>query len=244
MIMMGAFFGYLYMSSVSKKELGIHPDKIQTLAIYVILSAFIGGKLFFYLEDPDYYFSDTSNMLRTFRTGFVFYGSLIFAVPVAIWYFRKEKWSLWPMMDILAITTLIIHMFGRMGCFSAGCCYGIPTHTEWGVVFTDEYTQARPTHTALHPTQLYEFFLLACLLVFLILFKRHKRFEGQLFMIYLMIYAVGRAIIEIFRGDLRRGFIIENVLSHSQFISIFIVSLAMWAYWKLRKRGIHQSKKR
>jgi len=242
MIMLGALLGYLYMSRAAKKELGIDPDKIQTLAIYVILSAFIGGKLFFYFEKPSYYFNPPSNMLEDFRTGFVFYGSLLFAVPIAVWFFRKEKWPLWPMMDRLAITTLIIHMFGRLGCFSAGCCYGIPTDAAWGVTFTDPLSQADPKHIALHPTQLYEALFLAGVLVFLLMFKRYKRFEGQLFMIYLMLYAVGRAVIEIYRGDLRRGFIIEDVLSHSQFISVFIIAFALWMYRRLSKKGLYKPK--
>ena len=237
MIMLGALLGYIYMSMSAKKDLGIDPDKIQTLAIYVILAAFIGGKLFFYFEKPSFYFNPPSNMLVNFRTGFVFYGSLIFAVPIAVWFFRKEKWPLWPMLDRLAITTLIIHASGRLGCFAAGCCYGVPTDAPWGVTFTHELSQAEPLHTALHPTQLYESFFLMGILVFLLMFKRHQRFEGQLFSIYLMLYAIGRGVIEIFRGDLRRGFIIEDILSHSQLISIFMIAVALWMYVRQRKRG-------
>ncbi|MCP4458144.1 MAG: prolipoprotein diacylglyceryl transferase [Cytophagales bacterium] len=241
MIMLGALIAYLYMASTVKRELGIEPDKIQTVAIFIILSAFIGGKLFFYFEKPNYYFNPPSNMLENFRTGFVFYGSLIFAVPVAVWYFRKEKWPLWAMMDRLAIASLILHASGRLGCFFAGCCYGVPTDLPWGVTFTDELAQAKPLQTTLHPTQLYESFFLLSVLVFLIMFKRYKRFDGQLFMIYLLLYAVGRGIIEIFRGDLRRGFLIEDILSHSQFISILLITVALWMYRRLQKRGkIHK----
>jgi len=237
LIMIGALLAYLYMAHVAKKDLGIDPDKIQTIAIYVIFAAFVGGKLFFYFEKPSFYFKPPSNMLVNFRTGFVFYGSLICALPIAIWYFRKEKWPLWPMMDRLAIATLIVHSFGRMGCFFAGCCYGTPTDLPWGVTFTDELSQAEPLHTALHPTQLYESLFLIGLMVYLLMFKRHQRFEGQLFMIYLMAYAAGRGIIEIFRGDLRRGFLIEDVLSHSQFISLILIAVALWWYFSLSKRG-------
>ena len=242
MIMLGALLSYLFITRSAKRELGIDPDKIQTLAIYVILSAFLGGKLFFYFEDPKFYFHPPSNMLQDFRTGFVFYGSLLFAVPIAFWFFKKEKWPLWPMMDLLAITILIIHTSGRLGCFSAGCCYGLPTNAPWGISFTNELSQAEPLHTSLHPTQLYEAVFLGLLIIFLIMFKRHKRFEGQLFMIYLMVYSVGRGMIEIFRGDLRRGFIIEDFLSHSQLISLFIICFALWMYRKLRKKGLRVKK--
>jgi phosphatidylglycerol:prolipoprotein diacylglycerol transferase len=235
LIMVGAIMGYIYMAYTCKKELNIHPDKIQTLAIWVIFGAFVGGKLFFYFEDPAYYFSKPSRMVENFRTGFVFYGSLLVAVPIAIYFFCKEKWPLWAMLDRLAITTLIIHAFGRLGCFSAGCCYGKPTDVAWGVTFTDPLAKADPLHTALHPTQLYEAAFLFVLLVVLFMFQRYKRFEGQLFIIYLISYAVGRGVIEIYRGDLRRGFIIEDILSHSQFISIFIIALAIWMYMRLSR---------
>jgi phosphatidylglycerol:prolipoprotein diacylglycerol transferase len=237
MIMTGAFLGYLYMSRTAKKELGIEPDHIQTLAIYIIFAAFIGGKLFFYFEKPDFYFNPPSNMMKNFRQGFVFYGSLIFAIPVAIWFFRKNKWPVWPFMDRLAITGTIIHACGRMGCFFAGCCYGLPTEQPWGVSFTDSETQARPMHTHLHPTQLYEVFNILAIMAVLLMLKRHKRFEGQLFLIYVILYSIGRSIVEIFRGDIRRGFIIEDVLSHSQFIALLLIAACLWAYRSFSKRA-------
>lgn len=234
MIMLGAIAGYFYMSRAVSSDLGIPAEKIQNLAILVILAAFVGGKLFFYLEKPEYYFGSLSNMTSNFRTGFVFYGSLLFVIPVTVWYFRKHKWPVWPMMDRLAITGCIIHAFGRMGCFFAGCCYGKTTDSFLGVTFTDATSQADPLHTALHPTQLYDAFLIVSILVILLMFKRHKRFEGQLFLIYIVLYAVGRGVVEVFRGDVARGFIIEDVLSHSQFISILIICGALWAYLKLK----------
>lgn len=236
MIMLGAVLGYIYMSTTVKKEMGITRDKIQNLAIIVILTAFVGGKFFFYLEKPDYYFNPPSNMFKNFRTGFVFYGSLLFAIPATVWYFRKEKWPLWPMMDRLAITACIIHFCGRLGCFFAGCCYGVPTDSFLGITFTDPNSQAEPLHTALHPTQLYEATLIGSILVILYMLKRHRRLEGKLFFIYVILYASGRSITEIFRGDVRRGYIIEGILSHSQFISLLLIAFALGYYFlKMRK---------
>ncbi len=236
MIALGATLGYFYTSRTAKKELDIDSDIIQGLARWVIIAAFIGGKLFYYFESPAYYFSEPANMLKNFRTGFVFYGSLIFAIPTVIWYFRKHKLPFWPMMDLMAITGCIVHISGRMGCFFAGCCYGSPTDMPWGITFSDSLSQAKPLNTALHPTQLYEILLISTILVTLIMFKRHKRFEGQLFFLYIMMYAVGRSVTEIFRGDLRRGFIIEDVLSHSQFISLLLFLVVGTFYYLFSKR--------
>ena len=236
MIMMGAVLGFLYMSYSVKKEMGIERDKIQNLAIMIILAAFIGGKLFFYMENPSYYFESWANMKRNFRTGFVFYGSLLFAIPVVIWYFKKEKWPVWPMLDRIAIVACIIHGTGRLGCFFAGCCHGVPTDLPWGVTFTNPVSQAEPLNTPLHPTQLYSSFMILSILVILLMLKRHQRFEGQLFFVYIILYAVGRGIIEIFRGDEERGYIIDGIISHSQFISIVVILITGFAYWSFKQK--------
>lgn len=240
LIALGAFSGYLYMAHNAKKQLGVDTEVIQGLCIWIIFAAFVGGKVLFYMEKPSFYFNPPSNMLHNFRTGFVFYGSLIFAIPTAIWYFRKYKLPLLPMLDLLAITACIIHIFGRMGCFMAGCCYGLPTDKPWGVTFTDEISKA-PLHQSLHPTQLYEIFLIGSIMVVLLMFKRYQRFKGQLFFIYVMLYAVGRSINEIFRGDIRRGFVIDNVLSHSQFISLLLIAAMLYFYVRTQKRSARTS---
>lgn len=242
MIMIGATLGFFYMTHAAKKDLGIERDQIQNLAILVIISAFAGGKLFFYLEDPAYYFSSWENIRKNFRTGFVFYGSLLFAVPLIIWFFRKEKWPLWPLMDRLAITACIIHGLGRLGCFFAGCCHGTPTDIPWAVTFTHTASQAEPLHTPLHPTQLYSATLIFGIMIILLMLKRHNRFEGQLFFIYIILYALGRGVIEIFRGDEERGYIIDGVLSHSQFISIGVIIVTSWAYLRFMKKARFKKK--
>lgn len=236
LIASGAFLGYLYLAKTAKKQLGVGTDTIQSLAIIIILSAFIGGKLLFYLEKPSVYFNNPSEMVEDFRNGFVFYGSLIFAIPTAIWFFRKKKLPVMPMMDIIAFTALIIHSFGRMGCFFAGCCYGKETDGPIFITFTDEAGVA-PTDTHLHPTQLYSVFTLLIIFTILKMFKRYQRFEGQLFFLYVMMYAVGRGILEIFRGDIRRGFIIGDWLSHSQLISLIMIAIIGFFYIRENKKS-------
>lgn len=236
LIALGALFGFLYVSFVAKKELGIEGQVIQGLARIIIIAAFVGGKVFYYFEDPGFYFSPPSNMLHNFRTGFVFYGSLLFVIPSVIWYVRKHKLPIMPMLDIVAIAGIIIHSCGRVGCFLAGCCYGKETTGSIFVEFTDEAAVA-PINQHLHPTQLYSIALLLCIFIIVIMFKRHQRFQGQLFFVYIMLYALGRGVIEIFRGDMRRGFIIENVLSHSQLISLLLIGVIGFFYIKLHRKA-------
>ena len=139
------------------------------------------------------------------------------------------------MLDYLAVTAVIIHFFGRLGCLLAGCCYGIPTDLWWGITFTDPACSADPLHTSLHPTQIYSMALLAGTFVVLWRMMPRKQFHGQVFFTYLVIYAIGRSVIEEFRGDEARGFVFDGWLSHSQLISLFIVLIALAAVIYQRK---------
>jgi len=234
MIVLGAGLAYWFLSEQAKKKYGVDPDKISSLLVWIFITAFVGGKIFFYLEDPDIYLEDPSRMFDDIGNGFVFFGSLLFAVPTTIWFFIKEKWDVWGMLDLLAFTTLIVHAFGRLGCFFAGCCHGIPTEGGWGLTFTDPASQAEPLGIPLHPTQLYSVVMLASIFYFLYRFRAKKKFDGQIFILYVILYSIGRSIIEVFRGDEARGYIIDGKLTHSQFISLLLV-LAMIGLYFWRK---------
>lgn len=235
-IALGSYAAYSYLAYAAKKELGIDNRKISTLFMIIVAAAFVGGKLLFYLEDPAYYFNTPSNMVRSIGNGFVFFGSLLFVIPAVGWYFRQHKIPVWPMLDLLGITACIVHAFGRVGCFLAGCCHGIPTEAWVGVTFTDPNCSAEPLHTPLHPTQLYEAASIAAIGFFLWWLKKRKKFEGQVFLVYLILYGVARSIIEVFRGDEERGYIIEHWLSHSQFISVLLIVAVAFVY-RLRAQG-------
>jgi phosphatidylglycerol---prolipoprotein diacylglyceryl transferase len=232
-IALGALLAFAYMYWQGKKQYGITFDQSNNLFILLVVAAVIGGKLFMIFEDPSLYLSQPKKLVS--GSGFVFYGSLLTCIPVMLWYFRKIKVPVLGMLDIMAAVTCIVHGFGRVGCFMAGCCYGLPTDSFLSVVFTDPVCQAEPLHTALHPTQLYEAGFIFSLLIVLLLIKSRKRFNGQLFLIYLMAYAIGRAVLEIFRGDIERGFLIKDIISNSQFISLCVISAALYFYIRLKR---------
>lgn len=234
-IAMGALLGFLYMYKQGKKEFGLTFDQSNNLFIMLVLAGIIGGKLFLIFEDPSLYLHRPKNLIS--GSGFVFYGSLLLAIPIMLWYFKKIKVPVLGMLDVMAIVTCIVHGFGRIGCFMAGCCYGIPTDSFLGVIFTDAKCQAEPLNTSLHPTQLYEATLIFSIMAVLWLFKSGKKFNGQLFLLYLMTYAFGRGILELFRGDIQRGFVVKNILSNSQFISLLVIAVALFFYVRLRRKS-------
>lgn len=228
-IVLGIILGTLYTKWNARKIVGV---ELPNTFIYLIFAAgFIGGKIFYFLENPSYYWNHLSLLLNVFSGGFVFYGSFVTIIFAVIWYLKKHNIEVLPMLDILAITTIILQILGRTGCFFAGCCYGLPTNSAFGVVFSTS------NHFTVHPTQLYEVFILILIVLFLLIINRHKQFQGQLFLLYISLYGISRIILEFFRGD-TRGYIIKDTLSHSQFIAIIILLIALFFYKKRKQQTI------
>jgi len=228
-IVLGTLIAALYTKWSAKKELGIL--NLSNSFFYIIfIAGFVGGKLFFYLERPLHFLGNPKLMLDNFSGGFVFYGSFVTIIPIVIWYLKSSKIPVLPMLDILAITTIIAHSLGRIGCFNAGCCYGTQTDSLLGVVFPTS------NNVTVHPTQLYEASILIGIALILLYIKNRQQFKGQLFLLYIAMYAVCRTFIELFRGD-NRGSIIENYLSHSQFIALLILITASFFYIKLKTKN-------
>jgi len=232
-IAIGAIAGGLYMWKQGNKQYGMSFDQANVLFVLLIFAGVGGGKLFLILENPSHYLSNYTELFS--GSGFVFYGSLLTAIPLMLWFFKKNKLPMRGMLDIMAVVTCLVHGFGRIGCFNAGCCYGLPTDRFWGVVFTDPACPAQPLGVPLHPTQLYEAGFVFLILLLLLWLKPRIKFDGQLFLIYLMLYASGRCVLEIFRGDFQRGFVVEGILSNSQAVSLVIIAFAGFFYFKWRK---------
>lgn len=241
-IAVGAAAGFVYMAQQGKRQFGLTFDQSNTLFILLLAGGIIGGKLFVIFERPSFYFSNPSQLFS--GSGFVFYGSLLTCLPLMLWFFRKHKIPLWAMLDVMAVVTCLVHGFGRIGCFMAGCCYGQPTESALGVVFTNPVCLAEPLGTPLHPTQLYEASLIFSILLGLLWLKKRRQFEGQLFLVYLIVYATGRGMLELVRGDLERGFLIQDYVTNSQFISLLIIGGAVYFYVTRRKSTLLSAKAR
>jgi phosphatidylglycerol:prolipoprotein diacylglycerol transferase len=144
----------------------------------------------------------------------------------------------------MAVTTCLVHMFGRLGCFMAGCCYGKPTQSFFGVMFSSPQCYAEPKNVPLHPTQFYEAAFIFMVMLFLLFLRDRRMFYGQLFLVYLIAYAIGRTLLEFFRGDEVRGFVIDNLVSHSQLIAVVIIIIAIFFYWRWSKQNVVSSNKK
>jgi len=217
----------------AKKE-GIPPNKIVDLGFYILLSALIGSRLFYVMINAGYYIKNPLDIFKVWEGGLVFYGGLVLTVLTVLWYVKKNALSIWSTADLFAPSLAIGHAIGRIGCFCAGCCYGKPAEgLPWAVSFTDPQTLAL-VGIPLHPTQIYESLGELTIFLVLITLRRHKSFNGQLFVTYVMLYSVLRFIVEFFRGDIARGFITHQ-LSFSQGVSILMFLTASAGFIMLRR---------
>lgn len=183
---------------------GLEPGRILDLGIYSLLAGIVGAKLFLYLMHFRVYFSNPYEILRTWRAAGVFYGGLLCALAVGILYLRRHRMPLWSTADAAAPAIALGQAIGRLGCFAAGCCYGLPSDRSWAVTFRDPAAHELTGVTLdlpLVPTQL--FHSAANLLLFLILVVawRWKRRPGTIFWLFLLLHGAARLTIESFRND-------------------------------------------
>src|SRR5438552_14530284 len=158
-LLAAAYLLGLKMAMVRAKARGLDSARVLDLGIYIIISAIIGAKLMLVITDFQTFKSDPRELLTLARSGGVFYGGLILAVIVALWYIRRAGLPLWTTCDVFAPGIALAHIIGRFGCFFAGCCYGKPTSVPWAITFTDPFAAANvgtPLGVPPHPTDLSE----------------------------------------------------------------------------------------
>ncbi len=212
------------------------------LAIFTFGGGVIGAKLLFVLVNLRYYVAlpgvscagcTVPPFSEYLMSGMVWYGGVLFAIPSALVFARVRKMRFLSLADAAAPALSLGHLWGRVGCFFAGCCYGRPTDLPWAVRFPPasvahmEMVDARiidrgvATTMGLHPTQLYEAVAELFILISIIVFSRHQRFKGQTAGLYLTCYGIFRFVVEFARADMTRG--AAAGLSTSQWISLGLV---------------------
>jgi phosphatidylglycerol---prolipoprotein diacylglyceryl transferase len=278
LIAVGFLLAVVVTARQAKRE-GTDPDRLLDLGFWLLLSGFVGARLLFILTDLGYYVGscrgtgstrttgqviwDCTRALHVWEGGVVWYGGFLAALGVGVWLLHRRKQKILRTADLIMPVVPLGHFFGRLGCFAAGCCYGKPTASAVGVAFgpkslalSDLADVLPPGATAtmpLHPTQLYE----ACgeLLIFfwLLWLGRRKRFDGQVLLAYLFIYPILRTLVEVFRGDAARKYVVSvtsrglngllglpadvpSFLSVSQLISLLVAAGALALWLALRRR--------
>jgi len=201
------------------KNRGYDEDSAFNIAVLCCISGIIGAKVLFLIIELPQVLRDPMAVLKDFGNGFVIYGGIIFGILAAYIFARFKKWSFLNIFDTAVPLISLAQGFGRIGCFFAGCCYGRETDSFIGMEFNN--SPFAPHNVHIIPTQLISsignFIIFGILLWF---DNKKKTRNGQTGALYLVLYSIGRFIIEIFRDDPRGT--VFNVLSSSQFICIFM----------------------
>jgi len=224
---------------------------ILDLCFYILVWAMVGSRLLFIIVNWDDYAHDLGKIIRIWEGGLVFYGGLIGATAFSIYYTRKHQYDFFQIADILIPYVALGSMFGRIGCFAAGCCWGSVVDSDFalGVQFPREslaFGSMVRTHLVgasdaftphVHPVQMYDACGELVIFVLLSLVRLRKRFHGQIFLTFMFVYPLWRSTVETFRGDKERGTgVLGTPLSTSQFISACVALAAIATLIYLRRR--------
>jgi phosphatidylglycerol---prolipoprotein diacylglyceryl transferase len=207
---------------------GLPREKIYDLSLWMLLASLLGSKVLMLIVEPQYR-PDPMHLftLDFLRSGGVFYGGLIGAILAGYFLMRRYNLPWWKTADACAPGIALGNVLGRQGCFAAGCCWGTPTTLPWGVRFTELGHQITgvPTDVYLHPAQLYESFAMLVVFGVLLWVHKHRRFNGQVILLYVLLYSIVRFANEFVRDNKRSdvlGLTALTGLSISQLISILI----------------------
>jgi phosphatidylglycerol:prolipoprotein diacylglycerol transferase len=225
--------------SLARRE-GIDSARIVDLGIVTLLTGFIGAKLTLYLVDARYYASHPMEILKNLRSAGVFYGGFALATAAAVWYVRRHRLPMGKVADLTAPPLALGQAIGRIGCLMAGCCYGKACDLPWAITFGDPAAYQLtgvPLGLPLHPTQVYHALADLLILAITLWLLPRRRYPGQVFWVYVLLYAILRFVVEIFRGDTLRGVFFDGALSTSQLIAIPAALLSAFMLYRLGRGG-------
>jgi phosphatidylglycerol:prolipoprotein diacylglycerol transferase len=234
------------------RGMGLSDERVFNLIFYSLLAGILGAKLLLVLVDWPTYLAHPAEILGTLRSGGVLLGGIVLAALTFTLYARRHGLPLFALGDAVAAPMALAQAIGRLGCFSAGCCWGVavPADHPLAVVFTNPLAHEQtgvPLNTprlAIQPIEMV-FDLLLCFLLTL-LWRARLKPDGTVFWIYVLIYCLGRGVIEFWRGDAQRGLYFNGLLSTSQLLCGvgILFALAMLARgWILqwRRTNAHSS---
>ena len=213
------------------KARGENPGRWEQAFLWGLLGALVGAKALYLLSCLPQLAADLPLLAtapaqfaaRYLSGGFVFYGGLLGALAAA-WLFCRKQGDFALLGADLVPALPLFHAIGRVGCFFAGCCYGIPAAHGWpGVTF--HAALFAPNGVALVPVQIYE--SVGVFLLFLLLARLSRRgwLGDRLLLLYLALYAPFRFLLEFLRGDAYRGFL--GPLSLSQALSLALLAVVL-----------------
>lgn len=226
------FIAALIMCIKRGKKQGLNEDIIYGILYCAIIGGFLGCRLLYYIVEIPNIIKDPS-ILWDFKNGFVVYGGIIGGIIASFIYIRHKKEDFLKYFDLVMPAVALAQGFGRIGCFFAGCCYGAETDSRFHIVFKN--SQFAPNNVQLVPTQVISSigdFAIAALLVW---YSHKTKVKGRVAAGYLVLYGIGRFLVEFLRDDYRGSI---GIFSTSQIISVIVVIAGIILYIWAGKRNV------
>ncbi|NLJ40543.1 MAG: prolipoprotein diacylglyceryl transferase [Clostridiales bacterium] len=198
-IAVGVLVG-IYLAMRYAKKLGYDPDMIIDFCLIAIPLAIVGARLYYVVFSWNYYSKNLLDIIKIWEGGLALYGAVIGGVAGAYIFARKGKISFWDLCDIFAPSLILGQALGRWGNFFNQEAYGYAINNpswQWfpAAVYIDANSQ---WHMA---TFFYESMWNFAVFFFLLYYKRKRKKSGEIFLLYLILYSVGRVVIEGLRTD-------------------------------------------
>lgn len=220
-----AFFVSTILCLKESKISNIKKELILDLSVPVMISGIIGARLMHILLNLKEYILSPLEIVKIYRGGLMLYGGIAGGILCSLIYLRKKRQPVLKVLDLVSPYVALAQVWGRIGCFLNGCCYGRES-LRFGLYF--------PLHNKiLLPTQIYS--SLGNLLIFFILKStyRRKRFDGQVILLYFILYPLKRFLIEFLRADTQA---LMFRLSLFQLLSFIILITSVIIYFRRWKR--------
>lgn len=235
---------------IARKRAGLYgmdKDKVTDLVFYLLVSGVAGSRLLFVAVNWEYYSGNLLDIFKVWEGGLVFYGGFILAFIVTAVFLRVNRLPLWKTADMISPSFAIGIALGRIGCFLNGCCYGHVSQ-RWGIsfpakdnppVFAQQISEGLIPASAscslpVIPVQLYAVLHGIIIFAVLMVMEKHKKFDGFLFWIMVLLYGAGRFFIESARYYDRNFMLGSASLSQAISVVLFIVSAAVLAARSLK----------
>lgn len=249
--MVCGFVAAAWLAGVRAKRENMDPALMWDVGVVVLLSGVIGARLYFIIRNPASFFGGGRNLAQTLiqivnlpQGGLVLYGGVILGIFTYIWYCWHRKLSALKIADIVIPSIFVGEMFGRIGCFLNGCCYGAQTSLPWAVYFPPnsvpynaEVAQKMIPETAvcslpLHPTQLYSSLIALGLAILTWNYYPRRSRDGSVLLLGWVLYPIARFCIELVRNDTPLETRMGISLTDGQWVSIdMLIGAAAFAYF-------------
>jgi phosphatidylglycerol:prolipoprotein diacylglycerol transferase len=236
-----AFLVGTWLGLKEARRRGIDEDRLVTVILVALIASVCGARLLYVVEHIEDFRHQWTSVFALWQGGLTLYGGVAAGTFAGLWMAKRSGLPVWTTADALAPSIALGTMFGRVGCFLNGCCYGRPTSLPWGVVYPpDSFPGLEFGQTPIHPAQLY--FSIAGLALFALLWALRTRLTvpGHLFWLFIVLMALTRIGL-----DFTRAYEPNSVVAHlggldiseSQVVSLMLALVGVLMMLRLRRRA-------